>query len=453
LLLALATWDWDVITSAYQLAHFTTTAALEIVQESGLDIPFIVVSGVIGEETAVRLMKSGAHDYVMKDNLVRLVPAIEREMKEAVIRRRRREADQALRETEARLSVALGASGMGVWEWDLTTQAVWWSAECFAIAGQKEFDGTVDAFLRLVDLLDMPRVQAAVDTAVSQSGVLAVEFRVRTTGGIRWLSNIGRVQYDARGKPLRLIGTVQDITARKEAEETLKRTNRELEELAANHRSVLGQLHSISEEERAHLAREIHDQLGQSLTILKMSAYAMEQSLRRGDTGGALQRCHASASSIDGLIQSVRDIATELRPPLLDRSGLAAALEWQVELLRKQHELEIELELPSVEPSLTDVQKISAFRIAQESLTNIIRHSGSKSANVSLREEADSVRLTVRDMGGGFQSGEGLSGSLGIFGMRERAQLIGAILTIESYTGQGTKVELIIPKVPASRIS
>ena len=449
---ALKAKPWELIICGYQAGLFGALQALDIVRNSGADVPLVIASRTIDDDTAVQLIQSGAHDYVTIDNLSRLIPIIERETRNAAARRRHSEVVAALQESEERLTIALAASKMGVWEWDLNTNALYWSEECYAIMNLAEFDGTLDSFLRIVEPLDHARVWRAIEAAVTRQTTFAVEFRFNRDGQTRWLSNFGKLKCDAAGQPSRLIGTVEDITGRKEAEETMARTIHQLQELTGNYRLLLGQLSSVREEERAHLSRELHDQLGQTLTTLKIKTYLVEQALKKGEIGVALQGVDGSVANIDAVIEMVRGIATELRPPLLDQVGLAAALEWQVDRFARQHGMDMIIDLPPSEPRLTETQKISAFRIAQESLTNIVRHAGTKTVKVSLVEDSNSVRLIIEDIGVGFQPGE-VIGSLGIFGMRERARLIDASFSIHSNPDQGTTVELIIPKNAAAGVS
>ncbi len=125
---ALAAPRWDLVISDYNLPGFSASAALALLGEAGLDLPFIVVSNNIGEETAVLLMRAGAHDYVMKGNLARLAPAVKRELKEAERRRQHRAAAQALRDSEERWKFALEGAGYGVWDWDIPSGKVVFSS-------------------------------------------------------------------------------------------------------------------------------------------------------------------------------------------------------------------------------------------------------------------------------------------------------------------------------------
>src|SRR5688572_7290215 len=147
---ALTNEEWDVIISDYSIPGFGVDEALEFVKQTDLDIPFIVISGTIGEEKAVQVMRAGASDYLMKDNLKRLAPAIERELQEAENRRRKRESEQSLKESEKRLKLALSAAKMGVWEWDITTGEVVGSSEFYSIWGlgksvleRKDFENVI----------------------------------------------------------------------------------------------------------------------------------------------------------------------------------------------------------------------------------------------------------------------------------------------------------------------
>ena len=138
----------DVILSDYAMPQFDGPRALALLGQSGLDVPFLTVSGTIGEDIAVESMKLGASDYLLKDRLSRLGQSVRQSMDRRWLRREQQRAEEALRESEERLKLALASSRMGVWEWDLETRKVFWSPECFEILGTDEFDGTIEAFAR-----------------------------------------------------------------------------------------------------------------------------------------------------------------------------------------------------------------------------------------------------------------------------------------------------------------
>jgi two-component system sensor histidine kinase UhpB len=439
--------DWDALICDYQSHHPLGLAEVRrILWESGRDVPCILLVDAVQEGFAPAAMKSGARDYITKRDMARLIPVIEREVADVQGRRNCLSAIASLRDSEQRLRLALAASQTGIWQWDVETNQVQWSPECSRILHVTAPVLDLNGFLQVVHPDDSERVLDGARQAIETGNVFSSEFRiVLSTGEVRWVSNLGQAKYDEYGHPVFLVGTVQDITEHKDAGERLHEAQQEMERYSSYYQAILGRLHSIREQERARLAREIHDELGQSLTSLKLSAHTIMRALEHGDPAAGIQRVQRCVASIDALIQSVRDIASELRPPLLDQLGLAAALEWQCNLLRKQHGFEVTVQVPPTEPNLTDTQKITLFRIAQESLTNVMRHSGTQAARVSL-EAVHEISLTISDEGKGILNQDQLNNSLGIMGMRERARLIGAEFAIEGSPGHGTTVHVRIPR-------
>ncbi|MER3430389.1 MAG: hypothetical protein C4324_04970 [Blastocatellia bacterium] len=214
--------DWDLIISDYSLPEMTGVDALEIRNESEKDIPFIIISGEIDQDTAVRAMRLGAADYIFKDDLARLVPAIRRELKEAENRREKREAEKALAENEERLQMALAAAGMGAWEWDLETNEVFWSPECSIIFGTTIAGAKVDYLASLIHEEDRNWVSAKYAQAMRSRSRFSIRFRLkRKSGEIVWVSQDGKCEFDRNGKPVRMSGTLRDISKAKKAEDAL----------------------------------------------------------------------------------------------------------------------------------------------------------------------------------------------------------------------------------------
>jgi PAS domain S-box-containing protein len=156
--------------------------------------------------------------------------------------------EAALRESEEKLKLALKASEMGVWDWDLPSQTIFWSPECYGIFGVKEFDGTLEAFTRRVHPADLPRVMAAANQALAAQTQYAAEFRIlRPDGQIRWVSNLGQARADATGRPRRLVGTVLDITARKLAEEALRKSEERYRAVVEDQTEVISRFRANGE--------------------------------------------------------------------------------------------------------------------------------------------------------------------------------------------------------------
>jgi PAS domain S-box-containing protein len=239
------------------------------------------------------------------------------------------------------------------------------------------------------------------------------------------------------------ISFITDIAERKRAEEHLLTTQEQLRLLA-------GHLQSVREEERKHLSQEFHDQLGQTLTALKMDLALVQREL--ADKTKELSRVslaeslHSMYSLIDGGIQMIREIMSELHPELLDQLGLVAALEWEAERFQKRSGLKCRFTSELGEFQFDPKRSIALFRIFQEALTNVARHAQATTVDVSMRRENDDVLLEIRDNGTGIEpNAEQKTGSFGLIGMRERAILLGGRLEITSIKGRGTTVLVRMP--------
>jgi PAS domain S-box-containing protein len=217
---------WDLIIADYCLPGFDAPGALRILQECGQDIPCIVVSGMMGEDTAVEMMKFGAHDYLTKNNLTRLVPAVERELAEAASRRETRQAQEELRESEERLALAVEATQLGTFDFYPQTGKLIWSKFARQHYGvSSETAVTYDTFLRGLHPADRDRVTQTLQDALryENGGEYGQEYRTMgiDDGQERWLSSRGRVFFDGQSQAVRVVGVIQNITDRKRLEQQL----------------------------------------------------------------------------------------------------------------------------------------------------------------------------------------------------------------------------------------
>lgn len=248
----------------------------------------------------------------------------------------------------------------------------------------------------------------------------------------------------------------------------LVKSNERLILSQAELRRLSHQLMRATEQERARISREIHDQLGQSLTAIKIelrtarrrvqaataappsSAVGAEQSAGASANGeapanGVVAKLDDIAQMVDEMVVLVRRIAADLRPGLLDDFGLGAAIEWQMEEFKKLTGIEYTLDSAIDEERLSSNQTIAAFRILQEALTNVSRHAQASAVAVQAEMDDDGLSLQVRDNGRGFAPGGGRPGSLGVVGMRERAVELGGSVEVVSSPGTGTRVQLWLP--------
>jgi PAS domain S-box-containing protein len=221
---ALARQPWDIVIADYFIPSFGGLEALAMVQESELDLPFIIASGVIGEDVAVEAMKSGAYDYVMKDNLARLGAAVQRALQEADVRRARKQAEEELKRSEERYKLAQRAASIGSWDWDIITGKLHWSDQIEPMFGfaPGEFKATYEGFLECVHPDDRQYVVDSVNACVLEGQEYSIEHRiVWPDGSIHWVAETGDVVRDKSGKAIRMLGIARDITERRRAEEEL----------------------------------------------------------------------------------------------------------------------------------------------------------------------------------------------------------------------------------------
>ncbi len=216
-------------------------------------------------------------------------------------------------------------------------------------------------------------------------------------------------------------------------------------ELAKNHEAqadLSARLMNAQEQERLSISRELHDEVGQSLGALLVELGRLTSILPEKNAGiqEALRKIRASAESS---VTSVRNMALLLRPSMLDDLGLVAAIEWQAREVSRRTDVEVEVDAPELSGELREDVKVCLYRLVQEALNNVTRHSGARHAWVTLRQDQSKIGLTVRDDGKGFDPDR--SRGLGLVGMRERLRLLHGLLRIESSPGAGTSIVATLP--------
>lgn len=241
------------------------------------------------------------------------------------------------------------------------------------------------------------------------------------------------------------IGFYTDITERKKAEGAIKDSREQLKNFAAH-------LQTIREEERVYISRELHDNLGQSLTALKIDLFRITRKLsdenKSNNLDNIIKQSQDMVSLVDSIIQSVRTIARELRPSVLDDLGLLAAIEWQIEEFVKRSGMKCRLITSLKKIEMETNYSIGVFRIVQESLTNVLRHSKATEVIIGITEVDNNTIIEIKDNGCGIKENDiHSSKSLGLLGMRERALLFGGEFIVKREKTRGTKIILKIPKL------
>jgi PAS domain S-box-containing protein len=243
--------------------------------------------------------------------------------------------------------------------------------------------------------------------------------------------------------------TAELLTANKLMKKMLDEGKRAEEKITKSRerlRNLSGHLHSLLEEERTRISREIHDELGQALTAMKLDLSLIRRSLLSDGLPKRSAKVLEMERSVNRIIQTVRKIATELRPGILDELGVAAAIEWIAKDFQKRTGIGCKVTITAMDKISDTVRATAIFRIVQEALTNVMRHAAASQVNVSLEKKNDTLFVEVRDNGIGIKEGRVFDAkSLGLIGIRERVLLLGGEALISGKLGEGTLVRVILP--------
>jgi two-component system, NarL family, sensor histidine kinase UhpB len=406
---------WDLVVSDHNMPTFSSVAALDLLRRKGfVDLPFIIVSGQIGEDAAVAAMKAGAQDYLMKDNLTRLNTAIERELREAEVRRERRRAEEKYRSIFE--NAVEGIFQTTVDGRFLTANPA--LARMFGYESPEELLEAVSDIGHEIYVEAKRRVELY--RLAQQNGfVSGFEVRMyRKDGSSMWASMSARAIYDTSGEIAGYEGTIEDITARKRAEEALR---------------------EIREAERRRISRELHDVVLQDLTYALQSMDVVRKMPDSVDPGEEAKR---QEEALKRAVGGLRDAIYDLRLESVREQSLVRSLESIVELNRRMGsgrkiDLVVNRDFPD---GLSAAAGIEVMRVVQEALANVRRHSEAERATVTLGLEDGEVTVEIEDDGRGF--GPETSPGIGLTGMRERVLGLGGRLEVESEQGAGTRVRM-----------
>jgi PAS domain S-box-containing protein len=353
-------------------------------------------------------------------------------------------ANEALQQSEFDLAEAQRVARVGSWTLDIENNIAHWSDELYRIfdADTTIQEGTYEIFLSRVHPDDRTRVLQADAEAKANGKPFEMEYRIRTrTGQLKYIRETGYARTNSEGIVCGLYGTALDITEHKLAENALRDSGIQLQALSRR-------LVKLQESERKELARELHDRVGQSLTALNINLSILAATLPSQATDELRARLADSEALIESTVAAIRDVAAELRPPMLDEGGLMPALEWYARQVSGRTGVPIAVNGPTpVERPAPEIE-IVLFRIAQEALNNVAKHAQASRVEIAVERSGSGYVMSVKDDGIGFDAAEDREArhtGLGMVTMRERAQAVDGSFEVQTFPGGGTQLTVRVP--------
>ncbi len=431
-----------VIVSDYSLPQYTGMDAVKFVRTQSEFIPFIICTGSLNEETAVACIKAGADDYVLKDSLGRLPSAIMNALSAKTTLIEKANAIEDLAASEANFkAIAENAPG-SIYKLDAEGTIIYVNRDIDQRPRHQIIGKSIFQFL---DEENAGLLREAIRNCFGSGKGLKLDLKGNP-------DNPESKWYFCKLGPVLKAGVVEsvvfiptEITERVKAQEALKELNDKLHHLTQH-------LENIRDEEKKKIAMEIHDQLGQELTGNKLGLFWIRQELTKENTDeiqidAILEKIEYLLDLTTQTIQTVRRIAHELRPVVLDDIGLIPALEWHIENYNKNHETQCELIVDTGDLHFSKDFCTAIYRMTQEALTNINRHANASKAWVSFVIDGEELKLEIKDNGVGIDKQKALkSKSLGLFGMRERIKNWDGTFEMNGKPQEGTTITVTFAK-------
>jgi PAS domain S-box-containing protein len=362
----------------------------------------------------------------------------------------KKQAEESLRETEQRFRRMADTAPVLIWMSGTDKLCTYFNQQWLLFTGRTLEEELGNGWAEGVHPEDYERCLAAYTAAFDRREPFTMEYRLRRADGeYRWIYDTGIPHISPSGDFLGYIGSCIDITGHKQAEEALKESERSLRKSQKDLQRLAGRLISAQEDELRRLSRELHDDLTQRLAVIAIEAGKLELELGRApQTHDDLpQKLSRMKEQLINVSEDVHQISRQLHPTILDDLGLIRAVESECAALLRNEGLQIAF---IKEGDFSSVDKDSAlclYRIIQEGLKNVVKHSQTRSAEIFLDDDGERIYLTIRDKGIGFDPREvRQKPGLGLSSMRERVQLVCGEFSIESRPGQGTVIRVSMPR-------
>jgi two-component system sensor histidine kinase UhpB len=444
----LRTARWDAVLYVFGLTGLTAPAALKVLHGLDLDLPFVVIADPADEKAAMRAMRSGAHDVVFRDRLDRLVPAVEREVREARHRADHRAALAMVNDSDVRFRGLAGSLPGMVFHLQRSSDGsyhfLYVSEGSHRLFGIKQHE-LLASPKRFFDAFEADD-RRALDVALAESAATGLPLdwsgRLRGRSRGKWvdLRSTPERGDEAHGSHSTVSwqGIATNITAIKETEAALRASREQLSELSFH-------LEAAREQERERIARDIHDELGSILVRLKIEATLLAGKLP-AEPPAWREKARSIESLLDQAMGAASRVARELRPGILKEFGLPAAIESLAEDFSQHIGVTCRVHCDQdLEPDADT--SLALFRIVQETLTNIAKHAHASLVVVRLKREKGSIALELRDNGRGISETDmAKPKSFGLRGIRERVHSLAGEFTIASGEHGGTYIRLRVPE-------
>lgn len=346
---------------------------------------------------------------------------------------RKKAVIKAANDERERFVLAAKATADMIWDWNLISDEIWWNDNFYSQLGynRNNIQSNIEFWNNNIHPDDKERVISSIEDAFANDEEYWIsEYRFKmANGAYAHILDRGFVSYNEEGKAIKMIGAMMNFTDKKEKEMRLL--------------ELSSKLHSVIEEERSHLAREIHDELGQQLTLLKLELNRVKKFLPN-NPNEALLHLNQSLETVTGSIKSVKNLSFELHPQLIRELGLNDALERYMHNFSQRSGLNCSLSIDTNFYCDDQAKSLTIYRIVQEALSNVIRHAKASEASVNISSSKHHWSISIEDNGTGISENPEDKISLGLTGMKERAHMINAELEIKS-SNTGTKINITIP--------
>ena len=438
---ALLNFKPDIVLSDYSMPQFNGLEALDLLQRSGNPCPFIIITGAIDEETAVACIKAGANDYLVKDRLTRLSSAIKHSIQQHRVALEKEATLNALEES-VRNFLSLGKAS--------PDYVLLINNDGFVKYSNREefFEKKIKIGQNIFTYLDnylSEKIKIGIDEALKSGKNKAFTIEVKNNGQKRLFFRCKISMVYEKDQHAEFMLLLNDITDIEEVKIDLEFSHQRMADL-------LNRMEYIRDDEKKRISMEIHDQLGQELTANKLGLFYLKQLIVKNENNinDFVEIKGKIADLIDlsgNTIQTVRRIAHQLRPIILDDLGLIPAIEWMVKNFNDNTNILwcLSIDIPTM--NFNKDFTLTAYRIIQETTTNILRHANASECNINLLNFKERFFMEIIDNGKGFdtQLTKG-KGKLGLFGIQERIKAWKGDLTIKSTKDSGTRVIISFPE-------